>query len=139
MECRFCKGRCIKKGKRNRIQRFQCKECFRYQQQEYVKAIIPEEQYEWVKQPNNEDCGISSISRLLKISKSSVQRLIERIASVLKLMKFPPASSYRHRTWSYLNGNGIRLQPVTSESSPSEPDGEEVVTLTGFSFKTLFK
>jgi len=58
---------------------------------------------------------------------------------VLKLMKFPPASSYRHRTWSYLNGNGIRLQPVTSESSPSEPDGEEVVTLTGFSFKTLFK
>ena len=85
MECRFCKGRCIKKGKRNRIQRFQCKECCRYQQQEYVKAIIPEEKYEWVKQLNNEGCGISSISRLLEISKSSVQRLIERIASKLKM------------------------------------------------------
>ncbi len=47
--------------------------------------MIPEEKYEWVKQLNNEGCGISSISRLLEISKSSVQRLIERIASVLKL------------------------------------------------------
>jgi len=51
----------------------------------YTKTLIPEEKYQWVKQLNNEVCGISSISRLLEISKSSVQRLIERIASKLKM------------------------------------------------------
>jgi insertion element IS1 protein InsB len=85
MECRFCKGICVKKGKRKHIQRFRCAKCGRYQQMVYTKTLIPEEKYQWVKQLNNEGCGISSISRLLEISKSSVQRLIERIASKLKM------------------------------------------------------
>lgn len=85
MECSICKGDCIKKGKRHGIQRYQCKACGCYQQQVYIKTRIPEEKYQWVKQLNNEGCGISSISRLLKIFKSSVQRLIERIASNLKM------------------------------------------------------
>jgi len=34
---------------------------------------------------NNEGCGISNIARLLEISKSSVQRLIERIAAYIRV------------------------------------------------------
>ncbi|HPX76443.1 MAG TPA: IS1 family transposase [Bacteroidales bacterium] len=85
MECRFCNGICIKKGKRKGVQRYRCKDCGRYQQKEYTKAIIPVEKYILVQRLNNEGCGISSISRLLGISKSSVQRLIERIALQLKM------------------------------------------------------
>lgn len=80
MECIYCKGQCIKKGKQKNIQRYQCKECKKYQQTCYTKAPIAAEKYEWVKKLNNEGCGISSIGRLLSISKSSVQRLIERMA-----------------------------------------------------------
>lgn len=85
MECNYCGCKCIKKGKRNGIQRYKCKECGRSHQGRYSKTIIPRETYRWVLQLNNEGCGISSISRLLKISKSSVQRIIERVASTFKM------------------------------------------------------
>ncbi len=84
MKCKYCNCDCIKKGIRNCKQKYQCKNCKRYQIETYSKSVIPKEKYQWVKQLNNEGCGISSISRLLEISKSSTQRLIERIASMLK-------------------------------------------------------
>lgn len=84
MKCKYCESECIKKGQRDGIQRYQCKKCNKYQQENYHKPVITDEKYQWVKQLNNEGCGISSISRLLKISKSSVQRLIQRIALLIK-------------------------------------------------------
>ena len=84
MKCFYCKKDCYKKGKRNGIQRYQCKHCKKYQQQKYIRQIIPEHKYEWVKNLNNEGCGISSIGRLLCISKSSVQRIIIRVASKIQ-------------------------------------------------------
>jgi IS1 family transposase len=80
----YCKKDCYKKGKRNGIQRYQCKHCKKYQQQQYARQMIPEHKYEWVKNLNNEGNGISSISRLLLISKSSVQRIIIRISSKIQ-------------------------------------------------------
>ena len=84
MECIYCKADCIKKGKSKHTQRYQCKVCKRYQQESYAKQRISEEKYTWVKHLNNEGCGISSIARLLHISKSSVQRVIIRIAVAIK-------------------------------------------------------
>jgi len=84
MRCNYCKKQCIKKGKYKTIQRYQCKDCKKYQQQKYIRPIIPEYKYEWVIKLNNECCGISSIGRLLSISKSSVQRMIIRIASTIQ-------------------------------------------------------
>jgi hypothetical protein len=46
--------------------------------------LFPEHKYEWVKNLNNEGNGISSINRLLLISKSSVQRLICKISLQIK-------------------------------------------------------
>lgn len=85
MKCKYCKKDCYKKGKRNGIQRYQCKHCKKYQQQKYMRPIIPESKYEWVVKLNNECCGIRSISRLLQITKSSVQRLICKIAQQIEI------------------------------------------------------
>jgi transposase-like protein len=85
MECKYCKGQCKKAGKYKSIQRYQCKTCKRYQQESYTRERIPQEKYDGVCWLNNEGNGISSIARLLAISKSSVQRTIIRIASALKM------------------------------------------------------
>ena len=85
MRCRYCKNECIKKGKYKTIQRYQCKHCKKYQQQQYSKFIITKDKYDWVLHLNNEGCGISSISRLLEITKSSVQRVITRIAATIQI------------------------------------------------------
>jgi len=85
MKCIYCKNNCIRKGKYKSIQRYQCKHCKKYQQQKYIRPIIPEQKYTWVKNLTIEGSGISSISRLLAISKSSVQRIIIRIAGKIQV------------------------------------------------------
>ena len=62
MECIYCKKECIKKGKYKETQRYQCKSCKKYQQQQYIRPVIPEYKYEWLVRLSNEGCGISSIS-----------------------------------------------------------------------------
>jgi len=85
MNCRYCQNSCVKSGIRNGTQRYRCKFCKKYQQENYTKPRIPQEKYEWTVRLNNEGCGISNIARLLEISKSSVQRLIERIVKEIKM------------------------------------------------------
>ena len=85
MKCKYCQAICYKRGIRNEIQQYSCKLCRKYQQKEYSKSRIVQEKYEWVVKLNNEGCGISNIARLLKISKSSVQRIIERVAANLQI------------------------------------------------------
>ena len=77
MDCGYCGGNCIKKGIRAAKQRYQCKECLKYQLQDYERERISDYKIELIKNLNKEGVGISSISRLLKISKSSVQRKLE--------------------------------------------------------------
>jgi len=85
MKCKYCQNPCYKRGKRNDVQQYSCKNCKKYQQSTYTKPRIPQEKYEWTVRLNNESCGISNIARLLEISKSSVQRLIERIVKEIKM------------------------------------------------------
>ena len=85
MECIYCKKDCYKKGKRNGTQRYQCKHCKKYQQQKYIRCIISKDKYDLVVKLNKEGCGISNISRVLEITKSSVQRVIIRIASKIQI------------------------------------------------------
>ena len=94
MKCVYCQGDCIKKGKIKKIQRYQCKLCKRTQQKEYTKLRISEEKYQWVRKLTCEGCGISSISRLLHIAKSSVQRVIERVASKIIMPKYEEENHY---------------------------------------------
>mgnify|MGYP003831996119 CR=1 FL=1 len=77
MNCNYCGGQCIKRGKVRGSQRYQCKQCGKTQQKAYSKPRISEEKQDWVKKLTCEGCGIRSIGRLLQISKTSVQRIIK--------------------------------------------------------------
>jgi len=79
MKCKYCKGKCVKRGTTNRRQRYQCKECNKYQQLTYT--YNKEKRNEsLLKKLNNEGLGISSISRIINIPKTTVLRLIEKIS-----------------------------------------------------------
>lgn len=85
--CKYCSGSCIKKGKRNGKQRFQCKLYKKYQLSHYIKNRIPESKENLLVKLNNEGMGISSISSILHVSKSSVQRIIIKFSkAILKPM-----------------------------------------------------
>jgi transposase-like protein len=74
MKCKYCKGSCIKKGYYKSKQLYRCKICFKYQRLTYTKHTITNDKTALIKSFYKEGLGTSSISRLLKISKSSVQR-----------------------------------------------------------------
>jgi len=59
MKCIYCKKDCYKKGKRNGVQRYQCKHCKKYQQHKYIRPAIAEYKYELVQKLNNEGCSMS--------------------------------------------------------------------------------
>ncbi len=73
MECKCCSGICIKRGKYKGVQKFFCKNCSKYQREHYTKPRIDAKKMNLIKRLNNEGLGISSISRLLHISKSSTR------------------------------------------------------------------
>ena len=80
MECKYCKGRCIKKGLYKGVQKYQCKSCkvFQrslYRQRNYDKAIQQQ-----VTLLNNEGISISSIGRILQMPRSSVQLILLKTA-----------------------------------------------------------
>jgi insertion element IS1 protein InsB len=88
MKCQYCQGACIKKGCYKNKQLYRCKLCFKYQRKLYVKPKITANKIEQVKSFVREGLSISSISRLLNISKSSVQRKIIYLASKVKKPHF---------------------------------------------------
>ncbi len=107
MICRYCKCNCIKKRKRsNGKQKFRCKTCKKYQQSSYTKIGISKEKYKWVHVLNNEGNCLSGIGRLLHISTSSVQRVIERlVASLTKPMINETGESYEMDELASFCGN----------------------------------
>jgi IS1 family transposase/transposase-like protein len=83
MNCIYCKQPCIKKGIRNGIQKLFCKHCKTYQQEKYKIRRVNKKKANRIVLLNNEGLGISSISRLLSISKSTVINWMKKIANVL--------------------------------------------------------
>ena len=84
LSCKYCGKECIKKGVRSGKQRYQCKSCKKYQLSAYSKEKIQPSKEKMLIKLNNEGMGISSISRILDISKSSVQRIILRLSSMIQ-------------------------------------------------------
>lgn len=69
------------------VQKYQCSQCKKYQRSGYVYRSRTIEEEQQVKILNNEGIGISSMSRILLIPKSSIQMLLLRCA--LKLTDPP--------------------------------------------------
>jgi insertion element IS1 protein InsB len=76
MECKYCKGRCIKKGKYKDVQKYQCGICRKYQRALYRQRRYCGTEQQQVISLSNEGVGISSIGRLLQIPKSTVQMML---------------------------------------------------------------
>jgi insertion element IS1 protein InsB len=76
----YCQNFSIKKGKYFQIQKYQCKSCNKYFRADYCykKYNLAEEKS--IADLNKEGMGISSISRYLRIPKTTVMRKLESYA-----------------------------------------------------------
>lgn len=83
MSCRYCKGTCIRKGKQQGAQIYQCRNCLKYQRRHYKYQSGLVSDYQIV-QLIKEGCGIRSIARILLVSPSTVIRRILKIAAKTK-------------------------------------------------------
>lgn len=88
MECKICNEICVKNGKANTgDQRYYCKKCKKSQQYSYTYRACIENTNSKLVSLLKEGCGIRSISRLLKISPTTV---IERIKEIAIKINPPP-------------------------------------------------
>ncbi|MCZ8285923.1 MAG: IS1 family transposase [Bacteroidia bacterium] len=81
--CHYCNHTCIRKGIRNQIQKYYCKRCCKYQQQQYCYRKLDKETMMKVLAQSIDGSGISSIARSVSRSKSTVQRVLELSAKGL--------------------------------------------------------
>ncbi len=85
MECKYCKGKSIKKGFQTGIQKYCCKVCKKYFQGTYTYKLCKEEDNKMIVILNNEGVGICGIARIIGMSKANVINKIKYIASKTKL------------------------------------------------------
>lgn len=84
MNCNYCKNCCIKKGKRNGIQKYYCSNCKKHQQCFYTHKRCSAEQEQLIIKMNNRSSGISDIAFVLGISKATVVRKIKKQSSKIQ-------------------------------------------------------
>lgn len=89
MNCKNChKPNSIKRGKRNGIQRYFCKDYNSYFQQSYSYTAYQETTNTLIKSMLKEGCGILNISRIIGISKNTVLSRMLKIANRIKIPYF---------------------------------------------------
>ncbi len=76
MNCRHCQGNCIKKGIRNKKQRYQCRSCKKLQLEKYKYHLLTKVDEKWIEDFNSESVSIRGMARLLKSSAATIQRKI---------------------------------------------------------------
>ncbi len=89
MNCKNCNHpHCIKKGSRNGRQRYFCKSCSTSFQESYVYEAYNEHTNSFITSLLKEDCGIRSISRIIKISKNTVLSRMLKISKEIRVLYF---------------------------------------------------
>lgn len=83
-KCRCCGSICVKNGIIKGGHRYRCKSCGRSHQSSYAYNACRENTDRWIIHLNRECCGIRSISRLLKISKTTVISRIKKLADGIR-------------------------------------------------------
>lgn len=95
MKCHHCNNKCIKKGKTTSgIQKYRCVSCKKYQREEYESFAFKGGTEKRVIILLKESCGIRSISRILKISTTTVSLIIKRKASKIEKPKVKMKKEY---------------------------------------------
>jgi insertion element IS1 protein InsB len=91
LNCVYCKGNCIRKGKTQKgVQKLYCNSCNKYQRLRYDYQGANQTKRNLITVLVKENCGIRSIARVLKLSSTTVIKEIKRkAASISKpIMKF---------------------------------------------------
>ncbi|MBX2966466.1 MAG: IS1 family transposase [Cyclobacteriaceae bacterium] len=105
MECKYCKGRCIKAGfQKNGVQKFYCKACKKYQQAVYTsEAYHPQSNYR-IAALLREGIGLRSMARVLRISlKTIIQRIRQIAGTIRKPFHYRKRGVYEmDELWSYV-------------------------------------
>jgi IS1 family transposase len=86
MKCIHCNSaNCIKRGLRNKKQRFYCKDCKRSFQKEYIYQAYKVETNALIRSLLKEGCGVRSIGRILHISSKTVLSRMLKISSQITI------------------------------------------------------
>ncbi|MGE0567522.1 MAG: IS1 family transposase [Bacteroidia bacterium] len=129
MECKQCKSLCIKKGfQKNRKQKFYCKNCSLYQQQNYVyiacKTSLKSDIIKMVKR----SCGIRDIAHIKGVSTTTVIKEIRSIAGeITSPANFPFHSDYEMDEmytciWVDNRKNGVYIAYAINKKNKSVVD-----------------
>ena len=103
MDCKYCSEPCNKCGKqRNGKQRYCCKVCLKYQQDDYQKHAYNIGINDQITSMIKEGVGIRSIGRLLKISKNTVLSRTKFIAASITKPTLIPGGIYEvDEIWTF--------------------------------------
>ncbi|QMU65725.1 MAG: IS1 family transposase [Flavobacteriaceae bacterium] len=89
MNCTNCdSSNSIKKGLRNNRQRFYCKDCKNYFQEKYIYNAYKSDTNDFIISLLKESCSVRGISRILKISKDTVQSRMLKISRKIRAPYF---------------------------------------------------
>ncbi len=104
MNCRFCKERCQKAGrKKNGSQKLYCKPCGKYSQVTYRYRACEQDNVAMIKRLVCESAGIRSIGRILQIGVNTVVRKIVKAAhSIITPERELSAAWEVDELWTYI-------------------------------------
>ncbi len=90
MNCKYCNElNCIKRGKRNNVQRYYCNSCHCSFQNGYSYKVYDLGTNDLIKNLLKEGCGIRSISRIIGVStKTVLSRMLQISVPLLSLRYF---------------------------------------------------
>jgi insertion element IS1 protein InsB len=95
MNCHYCFGPCIKKGKqKNGSQKFYCKHCEKYQQETYINKAWHPSTNDLIRKMTIRSCGVRAIGFILGISPTTVIRKTLRIAESITKPAVPLGKTY---------------------------------------------
>lgn len=90
MDCKFCKDNCHKAGKqKNGQQRYYCKGCRKYQQNDYKYGAYKVEVATMIPKLVCESVGVRGISRILRIALATVCRQVKAIGDSIQRPPIP--------------------------------------------------
>lgn len=109
IRCKYCKQRAVKNGFQNSIQRYKCISCKKVFKLEYNYKAYNEGTNQNIIDLLKEGVGIRGISRLLKISPTTVISRIKTIANQLKPPMLFQGKSYEvDEMHTYVNDKNFR-------------------------------
>ena len=81
MNCNYCNEYCVKRGFQNKIQRYFCKSCVKFQQAKYQNKVITAADAVLITRLVSDSCSIRGMARIIGCAPSTIQRWVLKIAN----------------------------------------------------------